>query len=136
MYIYIYMYIYICICIIIILISFVIATILFILNVVGDLPDLQTLPQPCSIKNKTDSDNIEHNTYKFRTFSSFLLICKKCFTKLSYVVCFVHHSDIKSNWSQGIELVYPVQFFPSELLFVLNLVYQGDAPVSNIIMPI
>ena len=44
---------------IIILINFVIATISFILNVAGDLPDLQVPPQPCSIKNKTDSDNIE-----------------------------------------------------------------------------
>ena len=31
----------------------------FILNVAGDLPDLQAPPRPCSIKNKTDSDNIE-----------------------------------------------------------------------------
>ena len=36
-----------------ILINFVIATISFILNVAGDLPDLQATPQPCSIKNKT-----------------------------------------------------------------------------------
>ena len=36
-----------------------IATISFILNVAGDLPDLQAPPQPCSIKNKTDSDNTE-----------------------------------------------------------------------------
>ena len=50
-------------CIIIILINFVIATISFVLNVAGDLPQLQAPPQPCSIKNKTDSDNIEleHN---------------------------------------------------------------------------
>ena len=34
-------------------------TISFILNVAGDLPDLQAPPQPCSIKNDTDSDNIE-----------------------------------------------------------------------------
>ena len=34
-------------------------TISFILNVAGDLPDLQALPQPCSIKNETDSDNTE-----------------------------------------------------------------------------
>ena len=25
--------------------------------IAGDLPDLQAPPQPCSIKNKTDSDN-------------------------------------------------------------------------------
>ena len=50
-------------CIIIILVNFVIATISFVLNVAGDLPQLQAPPQPCSIKNKTDSDNIEleHN---------------------------------------------------------------------------
>ena len=59
MHIYIYIYIYIYNCIIIILINFVIATISFILNVAGDLPDFQAPPQPCSIKNKTDSDNIE-----------------------------------------------------------------------------
>ena len=34
-------------------------TISFILNVAGDLPDLQAPSQPCSIKNETDSDNIE-----------------------------------------------------------------------------
>ena len=53
------MYIYIYKCIIIILINFVTATISFVLNVAIDLPDLQVLPRPCSIKNKTDSDNIE-----------------------------------------------------------------------------
>ena len=31
-------------------------TILFILNVAGDLPDLQAPPQLCPIKNETDSD--------------------------------------------------------------------------------
>ena len=46
-------------CIIINLINFVTATISFVLNVVGDLPGLQTPPQSCSIKNKADSDNIE-----------------------------------------------------------------------------
>ena len=46
-------------CIIIILINFVTATISFVLNVAGDLQDLQASPQPYSIKNKTDSDNIE-----------------------------------------------------------------------------
>ena len=54
---YIYIYIYIYKCIIIILINFVVATIPFVLNVAGDFPDLQTLPHPCSIKNKTNSDN-------------------------------------------------------------------------------
>ena len=39
--------------------NFVTATISFVLNVAGDLPDLQAPPQPCSIKNKTDSDNTE-----------------------------------------------------------------------------
>ena len=53
------MYIYIYKCIIIILINSVTAAISFGLNVVGDLPDLQALPHPCSIKNKADSDNIE-----------------------------------------------------------------------------
>ena len=48
-------------CIIINLMNFVTATISFVLNVAGDLPDLQALPQPCSIKNKTDGDNIELN---------------------------------------------------------------------------
>ena len=46
-------------CIITNLINFVTATIFFVLNVAGDLQDLQAPPQPCSIKNKTDSDNIE-----------------------------------------------------------------------------
>ena len=46
-------------CSIINLINFVTATIFFVLNVAGDSPDLQTPAQPCSIKNKTDSDNIE-----------------------------------------------------------------------------
>ena len=41
------------------LINSVTATISFVLNVAGDLPDLQAPPQPCSIKNKTDSDNTE-----------------------------------------------------------------------------
>ena len=39
--------------------NFVTATVSFVLNVAGDLPDLQAPPQPCSIKNKTDSDNTE-----------------------------------------------------------------------------
>ena len=39
--------------------NFVTATISFILNVAGDLPDFQVPPQPCSIKNKIDSGNIE-----------------------------------------------------------------------------
>ena len=26
--------------------------------------------------------------------------CKKCFTKRSYLVCFVHLTDSKSNWAQ------------------------------------
>ena len=46
-------------CIIINLINFVTATISFVLNVTGDLPDLQAPPQSCSMKNKTDSDNIK-----------------------------------------------------------------------------
>ena len=53
------MYIYIYKSIIVIIINFMIATISSILNVAGDLPDLEAPPQPCSIKNKTDSDNIE-----------------------------------------------------------------------------
>ena len=56
---YIYIYIYIYKSIIIILINFVIATISSVLNVAGDLPDLQAPPQLFSIKNKTDSDNVE-----------------------------------------------------------------------------
>ena len=56
---YVYIYIYIYKGIMIILINFVTATISFVLNVAGDLPDLQAPPQPCSIKSKTDSDNIE-----------------------------------------------------------------------------
>ena len=35
------------------------ATISFFLNVGGDFPDLQAPPQLCSIKKKTDSDNME-----------------------------------------------------------------------------
>ena len=46
-------------CIIINLINFVTATIFFVLNVARDLPELQAPPQPCSIKNKTDSENVE-----------------------------------------------------------------------------
>ena len=46
-------------CVIINLINFMSATISFVLNVARDLPDPQVPPQPCSIKNKTDSDNIE-----------------------------------------------------------------------------
>ena len=45
-------------CIIIILINIVTGTIFSVLNVAGDFPDLQAPPQPCSIKNKTDSDNL------------------------------------------------------------------------------
>ena len=41
------------------MIIIVIVTISFILNVTGDFPDLHALPQPCSLKNKTDSDKIE-----------------------------------------------------------------------------
>ena len=41
------------------LINFVTATLSFVLNVAGDLPDLQAPAQPCSINKKTDSDNIE-----------------------------------------------------------------------------
>ena len=48
-----------CVCMIIILISALSSTISFLLNVAGDLPDLQTPSQPCSIKSKTDSVNIE-----------------------------------------------------------------------------
>ena len=61
--IYIYIYIYICIykCITIILINFVVATNSFFLNVAGDFPYLQAPLQPCSIKNKRDSNNIEPN---------------------------------------------------------------------------
>ena len=33
------------------------------LNVAGDLPDLKALPQPCSIKNKINCDNIEIDKY-------------------------------------------------------------------------
>ena len=45
------------------LINFVTATISFVSNVAGELPDLQAPPQPCSIKNQTDSDNtgLENN---------------------------------------------------------------------------
>ena len=39
------------------LINSVTATISFVSNVAGDLSDLQAPPHPCSIKNKTDSDN-------------------------------------------------------------------------------
>ena len=46
-------------CIIINFINFMTATISFVLNVAGDLPDLQDRSQPCSSKNKTDSDNRE-----------------------------------------------------------------------------
>ena len=41
------------------LINFVTATISFILNLAGDLPDLQAPPQLCFIKNKTDDGNTE-----------------------------------------------------------------------------
>ena len=32
---------------------------IILINFARDLPDLQALPQPCFIKNKTDIDNIE-----------------------------------------------------------------------------
>ena len=52
-------------CIIIILVNFVIATISFVLNVAGDLPQLQAPPQPCSIKRITliqsDTNNNNNN---------------------------------------------------------------------------
>ena len=35
------------------------ATVYFVLNVTGDLPDLQAQPHPSFIKNRIDSDNIE-----------------------------------------------------------------------------
>ena len=35
------------------------ATVYFVLNVTGDLPDLQAPPHPSFIKNRIDSDNIE-----------------------------------------------------------------------------
>ena len=69
-----------------------------------------------------------------KTFSPFLSICRKCFTKRSCLVCFVYLSDIKSNWSPAIKLIYPVQFFPSLLLFVLKMIYQGGAAVCNTII--
>ena len=37
----------------------IVTAISFILNVARDLPDFQAPPQPCSIKNETDGDNIE-----------------------------------------------------------------------------
>ena len=55
----IYIYIYIYINVLSSFINFVIATISFVLNVTGDLLDLQTLPQPCNIKNKADCDSME-----------------------------------------------------------------------------
>ena len=33
----------------------------FFFNIAGELPDLQALPQPCSIKNNADSDSMELN---------------------------------------------------------------------------
>ena len=51
------MYTYVYKCMIINLINFLTATISFVLIVTGDLLDLQAMPQPCSIKNKTDRDN-------------------------------------------------------------------------------
>ena len=77
--------------------------------------------------NDNNNDNNNNNNYivimiamiivittdnKFKTFSSFLFICQKCFTKRSYLVCFVHLSDIKPNRSSGIQLVYPTPFCP------------------------
>ena len=53
-------------CIIVILFKFVTATNSFVLNVAGDLPDLQAPPQPSSIRNKNDRDRTEldHNNNK------------------------------------------------------------------------
>ena len=48
-------------CIIINLINLVTDAIFFVLNVAVDLPDLHTPPKPCSVKNKTDCDNIERD---------------------------------------------------------------------------
>ena len=42
-----------------ILINFVSVTISFTLNITIDFPDLLGPPQPCSIKNKKDSENIK-----------------------------------------------------------------------------
>ena len=72
----------------------------------------------------------------FKLFPSFLFICKKYFTKCSCLVCLTHLSDIKSNWRPDIQLAYPVQFLLSKLLFILNLAYQGDTPVSNTLISI
>ena len=46
--------------------NFVITAISSVLNVARDLPDLQAPPQPCYIKNKTDSDNtgLDNNNKK------------------------------------------------------------------------
>ena len=40
----------------------------FVLSVTGDLPDFQAPPQPCSIKNKTDSDNKELDNNNSNSF--------------------------------------------------------------------
>ena len=89
------MYIYVYKDIIIIPINFVTAAISLFLNVAGDLVDLQSPPQSCSIKSKTDSDNIEIDINRYKSF---------IFTNLSHLVCFVHLSDIKPNWSQVFNL--------------------------------
>ena len=41
--------------------NFAIATISFVLKVVGDFPDLQALPRPCSIKNKDNNNDNNNN---------------------------------------------------------------------------
>ena len=41
------------------MLKFANATVYFVLNVTGDLPDLQAPPHPSFIKNRIDSDNIE-----------------------------------------------------------------------------
>ena len=59
-----YICVYICICIIIIiLINFVNAAVSFIVNITGDLSDLQVPPQSYSVKIETGTDNREIDTY-------------------------------------------------------------------------
>ena len=59
-----YICVYICICIIIIiLINFVNATVSFIVNITGDLSDLQAPPQSYSVKIETGTESREIDTY-------------------------------------------------------------------------
>ena len=68
MYIYIYIYTYI------------------ILNVTGELPDLQVLPQPCFIKNKTDKIDNDGNNNNNKVTIMIIIMIKIILIKIKTAV--------------------------------------------------